>query len=187
MKKRETEIREIFRFNKEEAFKKMFDLYYSPLCEYAAFYTDHYSEAEDLVQKIFMRFWIEEWQEKIHSSIGSFLKVSVRNSCRNYTRDKSQKNKKLISKADVDQSEQVFDFLIDREERAFVKKAISSLPPKAKIAFELVYLENESYKSAANNMSVSVNTLKSHLKNALSLLREDIALKKYYFQKKTKG
>jgi RNA polymerase sigma-70 factor (ECF subfamily) len=38
-------------------------------------------------------------------------------------------------------------------------------------AVKMVYLEGKKYKDAANEMGISVNSLKTHLKSALKMLR----------------
>jgi RNA polymerase sigma-70 factor (ECF subfamily) len=184
MKKEEAAIIELFRWDKEKAFEQMFEKYFSPLCVYASYYTSRFEEAEDLVQQLFVRFWLEDWQHRINSSLESFLKVSTRHACINHLEKEAVRHRRINDAGRQITAEQAFDFLISREQQLKVDQYLSALTPRARRAFELVYLEDESYASAANRMSVSLNTLKSHLKSALRSLRQDQSLKRYYSLKK---
>jgi RNA polymerase sigma-70 factor (ECF subfamily) len=184
MKPEESAIIELFKKDKEAAFEKMFRRYFKPLCIMGSYYTGDMSEAEDITQQLFIRFWAEDWYDRIYVSLESFLKVSLRNACINHL-EKEATLKRKISKAPQEGlAEQAFDFLVDEDQRKWVEKILSQLPPKGRQAFELVYMEDVSYAEAAKIMSISVNTLKSHLKSTLNSLRSNDSLRDYYEAKK---
>jgi RNA polymerase sigma-70 factor (ECF subfamily) len=187
MKAEESAIIELFQRDKEAAFERMFRRYFSPLCIMASYFTEELSEAEDLVQQIFIRFWSENWQERIHTSLESFLKTSVKNSCINYLEKQITLSRKIQNLPCEEMAGQAFDFLVDENQMMVVETVLSQLPPKGRQAFELVYLEDESYASAADQMSISVNTLKSHLKSTLDALRKNKGLHAYYEGKKNQN
>lgn len=46
--------------NNEKVLRLLFDKYYIPLCVYSLKFIDSYTDAEDLVQNLFVRFWEEK-------------------------------------------------------------------------------------------------------------------------------
>ena len=50
----------------------------------------------------------------------------------------------------------------------------NQLPVQRRKAFKLVYLEDKKYKEAAEEMGVSVNSIKTHLKLAVKALQQKL-------------
>ncbi|RYY06795.1 MAG: hypothetical protein EOP43_05220, partial [Sphingobacteriaceae bacterium] len=57
-----------------------------------------------------------------------------------------------------------------------VEHAISDLPKQRLQTLNLVYLENKKYQEAADEMGISVNSVKTHLRLALKYLRSRISV-----------
>ena len=184
MKEEESAIIALFTKDKEAAFEKMFRRYYRPLCIMASCFLEEFSEAEDMVQQLFIRFWTENWQDRIHTSLEAFLKTSLKNACINHLEKKNTLYKKIREATSEAAAWQAFDFMMNEDQKKMVEQVLAGLPPRGRQAFELVYLEDESYASAAAQMSVSVNTLKSHLKSTLEYLRKNEGLHSYFLEKK---
>lgn len=53
-------------------------------------------------------------------------------------------------------------------------KAIEQLPPQGRAVFKKCFIENLSYKEAAEELNVSVNTIKTHVNHSLKRLRKDL-------------
>ncbi|KAF0130298.1 MAG: RNA polymerase sigma-70 factor ECF subfamily [Bacteroidetes bacterium] len=180
MEQNDSGILTLFAFDEEKAFNQMFERYYSALCVMAGVYTGNEAIAEDIVQQVFIGFWEKKCHHRVDSSLQGYLQSSVRNACINFLRKeklikKSQANLLISTEAD-----EVFNFLLAKEEQLILEKAINELPVQCRKAFELVYFEELKYKDAAKNMDLSVNTIKTHLKNALRLLKTNSKLKFYY-------
>jgi RNA polymerase sigma-70 factor (family 1) len=184
MDQEDSDILALFARDEEEAFRLAFNRYYSALCVVAGLYTGNQAIAEDIVQQVFIGFWEQKCQHRVNTSLKGYLQTSVRNACLNYL----QKKKRL----EINQNELPFeaaavealDLLLDKEQQLLLKKAINELPLQCRRVFELVYLEDLQYRATAETMHISVNTVKSHLKNALRILKTNSRLKLYYQLKK---
>lgn len=172
-----------YAINEEEAFRMMFDRYYADFCVFARLYVGRQAIAEDLVQQVFIRFWEQKRHKNIKTSLKGYLQQSVRFACLNELKRQKQEDPLQEGSAQDILAEQALDFLLDKEARTIFDQAIGELPAQCRRVFEMVYFDDLQYKAAAENLQVSVNTVKSHLKNALRILRGNKELK-IHFQPK---
>ncbi len=184
MDQEDSGILALFAVDEEKAFKLMFDLYYADFCVVARLYTGSQVLAEDIVQQVFVSFWEQKCQNRINSTLKGYLHTSVRNACLNSLNKQKiiEKNQSVIPMDE--EAVQALDFLLNKEEQKVIAKAVSELPEQCRKVFELIYFDDLQYKAAAVNLHLSVNTVKSHLKNALRILKSNSRLKSYYLVKK---
>lgn len=73
----------------------------------------------------------------------------------------------------------------DEEEREERNKALleklKKLPPQELEVIRAVVMENKKYKEAAEELHISVNTLKTHLSRALKRLRKEYNLTSLFY------
>jgi RNA polymerase sigma-70 factor (ECF subfamily) len=62
--------------------------------------------------------------------------------------------------------------VLREERRAAVRAAVAQLPPRYRAVVTLFYLEERSYKEAAEILGIPMGTLKTHLHRARAMLRE---------------
>lgn len=128
--------------------------------------------AEDVVQDVMVKMLTRSDLNKIEN-LASYVKVAVKNTSLQKIKSE-QKVRKLddaISLFDTSYEQE----LIDREERAKVQKALNILPEQSKRVFELCIIEGLQYKSTADIMGISTNTVKYHLKKAFKILRHTLS------------
>ncbi len=184
MDKEDIRLMKKFEGNQQDAFRELFIRYYKPMVVAAKIYSNNDPESEDIVQQFFVKFWEEKLHQRINSSIRHYLHVSIRNTCFNHiNRLKTKQQNDLLTdqEADVDQA---IDFILRNEELEVFEKAYSELPPQCRKVFELVYFSDQSYKEAALTLDLSINTVKSHLKTAINILKNSALLNNYYRDRK---
>lgn len=76
-----------------KAYEKIFRLYYSPLCQYAAGITHQMEVAEEIVQEVFYLFWKDKHELQLYHSIKSYLYKSVKNRSLQYCRHLEVRNR----------------------------------------------------------------------------------------------
>ncbi len=159
----------------KEAFKELFDLYYKPLCVYAVKFIDDFEEAEDMVQSLFVSFWIRYSKRRFTGSLKAYLFSSVRNNSIKLSR--SSNTVPIAERDIIQEADGVFD-MIDSSEKdlSFIYKEIDKLPPHCRKVFDAVIVENMKYKEAAELLNISVNTVKTQLSRALKQLRSSLEL-----------
>ena len=78
----------------------------------------------------------------------------------------------LFSIATTD--ENPLESLIENELEEEINLAIKRLPAECKTVFEKSRFEGKKYEDIAGELNISINTVKYHIKNALSSLRKDL-------------
>jgi len=155
-----------------DAYKELFDLYYTPLSTFALKYCDSFVLAEDVVQDLFVKFWDEKLYLKLEDTIGPYLYKSVKNNALLALKEKS---KYSFIEIEAQVNKLVFDDDIEvkfiDEEKTKLHKEIEALPLKSKEVFKAIVLENLKYKEVASRLGISINTVKTHHSRALKHLR----------------
>lgn len=184
MDKEDDRLMKKFESNRRDAFRELFIRYYKPMVVAARIYSNNDPESEDIVQQFFVKFWEEKLHQKINTSIKHYLHISVRNNCYNHLNRlqiKQQADPFPELAADVDQA---IDFILRNEELEIFEKAYSELPPQSRKVFEQVYFCDQSYKETARHLNISLNTVKSHLKTAIKIIKSNEMLNNYYRDRK---
>jgi len=158
----------------EEAFKIIFNDFYPKLVGFAMKYHDDIMVAEDVVSEVFKNIW--EKRDKILEvdSLNSFLYTSVRNRILNHLRHINvQRNyqEKILLESDNQFYE---DNILEQEVHHKLYKALQNLPEKRRKVFELSVIYGWKEKEIAEDLGISVNTIKTHKKRALKELRDKL-------------
>lgn len=157
------------------AFKNLFNQYYKPLCVYSLKYCDSYSQAEDIVQELFVKFWNDKLYHKINGNIGPYLFKSVKNNTLLFIKDKSRYQfEDIESQLNILIEDEIGDIENIEKEKIKLYKEIEALPEKCKEVFKAIVIENLKYKEAAAQLGISVNTVKTHYSRALKQLRNSL-------------
>jgi len=175
---------ELFNQNEREAFRELFTRYYKPMVLAAKLYSNNAQDAEDIVQQVFVKVWEEKLHLKINTSFKRYLQVSVRNACFNHIAGLKAKPGIALDMCEDILAEQAIDFMLLYEEIQVFKKAFDALPRQSRLVFELVYFSDQPYKAAAQTLKLSVNTIKSHLRKAIRILKNSPVINNYYSERK---
>jgi RNA polymerase sigma-70 factor (ECF subfamily) len=154
----------------EQLFKENYKgLYYHAL----SFIKDE-DASKDLVNDVFEYFWVNRKDIDISYSAKSLLYSMVRHKAINYLRHEDVKRKHMdfqLSHSSMEEKEyENYEPLINK-----IKLAIGNLPPQGRIVFEMYFIQNYSYKEVAEELDVSVNTVKTHISKSIKKLREQFS------------
>ena len=129
--------------------------------------------AEELVQDIFSKIWRNRKNISVEKSFGSYLFITGRNRVYDFFKQVARDYQLYarIKSIAAEHYSYIEEGLFARENAELLKKAIASLPPQRRRAFELCKIEGLSYRQASEKMGVSVSTLKDHMANALQAIR----------------
>jgi RNA polymerase sigma-70 factor (ECF subfamily) len=156
-----------------DAFKELFYLHSARLCNWAYKITKDKCAAEDIVQDFFIQYWERRETLEFNPSFRSYAYRSVYNASLNYLRD----NEKYIYGYEIalsGLSEEESNSEEVKELQNLLLKAIDELPERCKQIFVLVTLEKKKYTEVANQLGISVNTVKVQVSKAYRILREKI-------------
>ena len=86
----------------EQAFKLLFDTYFTPLCRFVRLYVKEGTQAEEIVLEVFENVWELRKTIQIQVTVKAYLFQSARNRALNYIRN----NEKFVLMNDMS----TFDF-----------------------------------------------------------------------------
>ncbi len=155
------------------AFEALFRAHYRPLCAFAMGYLKDMDKAEDLVQDLFFRLWLDRDKVNVTTSVKAYLYASVRNRCLNAVKSGA---KVLALNEDMDDRVQDEERSEDEhtERIARVQAAIESLPEERRKVFKLSRYEGLKYHEIAERLGISVKTVENQMGSALETLRIEL-------------
>ena len=155
----------------EQLFKKNYRFY----CLLSYSYISQWDIAEDIVQDVFVKLLTKK-DSTLLLNINAYVCRAIKNNSVKYiTRTKKletlDENCLFIPLHDEPINEEI-------NRASILQKSINNLPLGCKNVFELCALDGHKYNSAADQLGISVNTVKTQMKKAYKILRLD--LKNYY-------
>lgn len=173
----DNEILHRLRSGDESALRLLFDRYYMPLCIHSMQLTDSLDVSEDLVQDLFVSFWEKKIYLTIEINLRTYLFNAVRNLSINYMRkERPYALCELEESLHLIDEEAEFTELELRERHRRLHEALKELSPQEYRVLHAVVFENKKYKEAAEELGLSVNTVKTYLARAFRLLRSKTLL-----------
>lgn len=163
-------------------FEQLFNDYYNYLCYVAIEFVKEKQAAEEIVSDVFFSLWEKRESIQINSSLSAYLIRAVKNRCINYDlhNKAEQRFRRNIAERLVQYSstaEYPIGGLLTKELTVLIKRSIDSLPEQCRQVFLLSRDEELKYEEIAERLNISINTVKTQMKIALSKLR--ISLKDY--------
>jgi RNA polymerase sigma-70 factor (ECF subfamily) len=154
-------------------FEALFRAHYRPLCAFAVGFIKDMDKAEDLVQDLFFRLWLDREKVNITTSVKAYLYASVRNRCLNAVKA-GAKVRVLNEEVDdpIQEEERTEDEHAERIAR--VQAAIEALPEERRKVFKLSRYEALKYHEIAARLGISVKTVENQMGSALKFLREEL-------------
>lgn len=167
-----------------QAYKYIYDHHYVLLCKVAYEFLKDDFLAESIVDDIIFHLWEKRETLEITTSLRSYLVQAVRNRCINYLNLEREKREVRFSVIDRQNEwiDSVFtsdDYplarLLEDELEQEIKNAIERLPNECKTVFKKSRFEEKPYEEIARELGISINTVKYHIKNALTRLSADLS------------
>ena len=147
-------------------FERNYRRLYMPLCMYALRLVEETAVSEDIVQDSFIKAWRYCVDGGIIDSFTAFMYRTVRNECLLTLRARKtilgEEYIPDVSEADIDTSER----------DAKIWHAIGLLPEKCRKVFLMSKQKGMSNDQIAEEMGISVKTVKNQMTKALARLRE---------------
>lgn len=154
-------------------FQRFVRVYHKALCFFATRIVRDSLEAEDIVQDVFLAFWrMDRGGFPNLKTVKTFLYNSVQHRCLNYLRDLEirDRNYRNLKREELDE-----DYFLCQQIRAEVVAelfgAIDELPDKCKEIFKRSYVDGQEDKKIAEELDISLNTIKTQKQRAKSYLR----------------
>jgi RNA polymerase sigma-70 factor (family 1) len=169
----ESEILRLVSEGNELAFREIFDHYSSRLYNYTFRITDDEELSEEIVMDAFLKIWCNSQVLGEIINFDSYLYTLVRNRAFNAIKRRAHEAL-IISKLSFNNSEYqniTEETVIYNEYQHILNTAVENLPPQQKSVYILSREKGLKYDEIAEHLDISKNTVKAHLKKAVSSLR----------------
>ncbi|WP_165806429.1 RNA polymerase sigma-70 factor [Chitinophaga parva] len=155
------------------AFRLLFEMYADKMHAAVYNYTKSTWVAEELVQEMFIRVW--KYREQLHAvkDPSAYLYRMIFNQINDWLKQAANEQRILdsISGQDAVNPYDTGRQLDAAELQRILNAAVDSLPPQKKIIYQLNREQGLSYQEIADQLQLSVNTVRNHLVEANKLLR----------------
>lgn len=166
----------------EQAYRELFVRHYDVLCHVALQVVGDAFLAESLVSDTIAHVWEIRHALEIRSSLRSYLMRAVRNRCFNYLALECENHEFPFSyNEDMEElgnsyasEENPLGTLLEKELESEIISSINRLDDPCRRVFLKSRFEHKKNDEIAAELGISVNTVKYHIKRALSVLRQDL-------------
>lgn len=156
------------------AFDTLFIKYYRLLCVNAYFFMRDEQEAKDIVQSLFVDIWEKKLYFQFHMDVKGYLFKATKNRCLNQISKQKTKAKNYRAFAELQDSHTSSHNVTAVDYHEKLNKSMDKLACQKKLAVEMVYIKGKRYQEAADEMQISINSFKTHLKSGLKSLRIEV-------------
>lgn len=182
-------ILSLFKKNEQLGFQLLHDSYHDSLLLFATQLLGDAEEAADIVQECFVDFWVNQRFNKLRGNVKHYLFSAVKHGCLNYLRNTQRRERKQewVREELYDEGgEKNFELI----EKLYL--SIESLPEERRKILHMVCIEGMKYQAVADQLGISINTVKTQMGRAFQFLRENFkkeisSLLVIFFQKKSKS
>ncbi|WP_025146540.1 RNA polymerase sigma-70 factor [Pedobacter jeongneungensis] len=172
------ELLDLLKENNQQAFAELYDRYKVVLHRYAFKWLQDRDAAKDIIQDIFTIVWIKRESITLEKNLSGYLYIAVRNAILRKIERQDRDNQYAESlKSFASQEISNTDYLArEKQLKDIIEQEIAALPPKMREVFELSRNEYLSHAQIAERMGISELTVRTHVKNALKILRGKLGI-----------
>jgi len=169
----EKELIKLIADGDEIAFEKLFSHYRNRIYSVAFKLTKSYVTAEEIVQDVFLKIWINRSNLNNIQNFSGYLFIVTRNDAYKALKGIAGKSK-IILVEEQDQNlaaNDTADRLMEKEYNLILQNAIDRLPNQQKEVYTLVKEHGLTRDEVANKMQIRPDTVKFHLAQAMKKIR----------------
>ena len=166
-----------------DAYKYLYDYHYVALCKLSYYMLKDKAQAESIVSDVIFHLWEIRKNLVLVPPLRNYLIIAVRNKCLNYLALKQQEVEIRFSAMEragiqlqniIPDNQQPLGTLLKKELEDKIQEAIQKLPPVCKQVFTMSRFREMSYEEISQELGISVNTVKYHIKSALVVLKREL-------------
>ena len=172
-----------FQKGREKSFSQLFRELYPAMILYSFRYTKHQPVAEEIAEEAFIKAWDRRESFSHYKILCSWLYTTIRNASIEWLRHQhvEAKAEPVLSQIMDIPDPNALDHLIYAEVLRQLGDALNSLPRQQQKIVREFYLEGQSLQEIADQMRLSIHTVKSQKARGLKSIRKLLPLI-YLFQ-----
>ncbi len=159
-----------FNAGNENAFRKIYEQYASPLRYFASKYLADKEAIDDLVQDAFVHLWKKRRDFTSVNTIKAFLYQVVQRACLNIIRHQKVKDR-YTEYYNPEEDVSFLDNVVETEVFREVLAVFEELSPAAKAVYKMS-LDGIPHEEIATQLRITIHTVKKHKNNANHFMRE---------------
>ncbi|MFC0773394.1 RNA polymerase sigma factor [Terrimonas alba] len=156
-----------FQQGEERGFDYYFRQWYPSLCFFANRYIQQPQAAEEIVSDAYLKVWKRHAQFTNEKVLRSYLYTTVRNGCLSWL----EKEKKIVIPPTTAPDKTMLEHMIHAEVMQDIYRHMQALPHQCKTVFTRLYIDGKSVKETAEEMNLSVSTVKTQKARALAYIK----------------
>ncbi|KLT67069.1 RNA polymerase sigma factor [Pedobacter sp. BMA] len=178
----DSELTKLFIAGDEVAFAEVYDRFFSVLYVHALNRIRSKEEAKDIVQDLFVSLWNKRQAADL-SNLSNYLFTAVRNRIINLISHKNVESRYLMGlPKNLILQECLTDHrLRERQLAEIITREVAHLPSKMREVFEMSRSLNLSHREISQQLGITEQSVRSHVKNALKILRSRLGMIFYLF------
>jgi RNA polymerase sigma-70 factor (ECF subfamily) len=155
------------------AFTELFEQYQTLVYDFALRLTRSRSHAEEIVQDIFIKIWLNRAEVENIQNFGAYINRMARNHSYSVLRKIAAQaiSHQDVHDLDVPGSSDSEHRLLYRESAKMLQTAVDELPPQRKLVYEMCHEQGLKYEEVAEKLNISRGTVHKHMKLALQSIR----------------
>ncbi len=158
-------------------FRSIFDKYFPSLCVFANRFVNDEDLSKDMVQDVFLKVWNSATEFESEKSLKVYLYLATKNTCFDFLKKEKRKKERgeysterIEGDWEMNDESVVLDIIREETYRQ-LENAIELLPEKAREVVRL-NLKSLTNQEIADELSISINTVKTHKLTAFKKLRD---------------
>jgi RNA polymerase sigma-70 factor (ECF subfamily) len=156
-----------------QAFEHFFDRHYDPLLHFLMSKGTEREVAKDLIQKAFVYIWEHRQQIDPQKSLRAYIfKIAYTRMLNHFRDNKKFNNNEAVPNSQTNLTPE--DAAQAKDLRHAIDLAISHMPEKRGTVFRLCFIEDFTYREAAETLEVSKKTIENHMGRALKDMRQSL-------------
>jgi RNA polymerase sigma-70 factor (ECF subfamily) len=160
-----------------DAFRRFYDRHHAALYRYLRRRGVRTDRAEDLVQKAFLYIWEHRHRIDPEQSLRAYLFRIGYTRMLNQQRKAEQQAPEASPKNPSSETPTPEEDAVHRDLREALEDAIETLPERRRAVFELCFVEDLTYREAADALDIQPSTVETQMQRAFQALRN--ALEEY--------
>ena len=160
-------------------FKKIFVTYYARIVYFAFQIMGDQEGAEDIAQDTFVNFWNQKENVSQHEvAIKNYLYLTAKNLCLNQIRHNNiVKDYQAKNQFPVFDDTDIVNAIVSSEISSRIYQAIETLPGQCREVTRMAYVHGLKNQEIADNLQISINSVRAHKQRAIHLLRDKLSKK----------
>lgn len=165
-----------FQKGEERGFTFFFKAYYPSFCQFANHLIKEPADSESLVSEAFLAVFKHRAKLGSPTELKRYCYTAIRNSCLQWLQEKQKREDLHQEWSYTSQSteDHVLNAMIRSELLESLLQSIESLPPQCSKVLSKLYIEGQSVKEIAEELNLSVSTIKTQKKIGLTYLKKSL-------------